>query len=744
MLPMLKFRKLVLPLVFVFLVQTFVPMSVMGAETQPVKIAAPAKTEVSLEQAINLVKQNFVIANEFSQFTSGFNSYNNRQSWSLSWSNPDQNGGNFTAQVDVNSGEILNMYQWKNMNTPQPESGFNLPQVSYVEAKEIAQQLINKMLPTRLGELEFVPMDTGIISLYNYGPSMYSFQWKRMVNGIPFPSNSVSVQVNGMDGQVTSYNFNWSTESFPSAQAVIGEEKARQSFTENKMLELQYYIPPMIRPLASTNSTNTTKEQARLVYQLSAFSNGATIDALTGKPVKLENGQWLAGDGMGYDRGGYGGEAKSSVQQPVLTPEEQKEIDQNAQTISQEQAVEAVKKWVTVPDSLTLSNVNLGLNGNYGQNRVWTLDWNSDQSKQEGIQYIYAQVDAVTGELLSFNTSSQASLGSEPKTPIDRATAQQLVEEFLKKIQPQRFQNVKLVENSYGLGKGMGESSTLQEFNYQRVEKGVLFPNNGVTLRVDALSKTIISYHLNWGNLEFPDPAEGMAQSTAETEFLKARSLELKYVQMYNPNGLGEIRLVYQPSMDNVLARSNVMDAKTGQFLDWQGQALADLPRPYHFNDIAGNFAEKEISLLGQAGIFGENEELFKPNENLTMASILKAMIIAKDGVWQNVNLKDEDVLKKAKELGWLKEEVSPTAVVSREQMAKLQIRLINLETIAQLPSLFQSPYEDVLIDSSVVGYAALVKGLGLTKIDGENFEPGRVMTRAEGAYALMKTLEAK
>lgn len=743
MLSMLRFRKLVIPLAFVFLAQTIVPMSVVGAEAQPVKIAAPAKTEVSLEQAINLVKQNFTIPNEFSQFTSGFNSYNNRQSWSLNWSNPNQNGGNFTAQVDVNSGEILNMYQWKNTITTQPESGFNLPQVSYAEAKEIAQQLVNKMLPTRLGELEFVPMDAEIISLYNYGPSTYSFQWKRMVNGIPFSSNSVSVQVNGTDGQVTSYNFNWSTESFPSAQAFLGEEKARQSFVENKMLELQYYLPPMIRPFASASSMNTTKAQARLVYQLSALSNGATIDAFTGKPVKPENGQWLAGEGIAYDRGGYGGEAKAS-QQPILTPEEQKEVEQNAQTLSQEQAVEAVKKWLPVPDSLTLRNVNLGLNGNYGQNRVWTLDWNSEQANPEGIQYLNAQVDAVTGELLAFNTSPRVSAGPEQKTPIDRVAAQQFVEDFLKKIQPERFQEVRLIENPNDNYKMMGGQSTLQEFNYQRLEKGVLFPGNGMTVMVDALSKTIISYYLNWGNLEFPDPAEGMAQSTAETEFLKARPLELKYVQMATPNGLGEIRLVYQPSMENVLARSNVMDAKTGQFLDWQGQALVDQPRPYRFNDIAGNFAEKEISLLGQAGIFGENEELFKPDESLTMASILKAMIIAKNGVWQNVNLKDEDVLKQARELGWLKEEVSLTAGVTREQMAKLQMRLLNLEKVAQLTNLFQSPYEDVKDDNSQIGYAALVKGLELMKIDGVNFDSGRVMTRAEGAYALVKTLAAK
>jgi hypothetical protein len=739
MLSVLKFRRLVIPMALVFFAQAVSPMTAMGAEPQTVKIAAPAKTEVSLEQAINLVRQNFEIPKEFTQFTSGFNSYNNRQSWSLNWSNPNQNGGNFSAQVDVNSGEILNMYQWK--NTTQPESGFSLPKVSYSEAKEIAQQLIQKILPTRIGELELIPEDTGIISLNNYGPITYSFQWKRMVNEIPFPSNFVSVQVNATEGQVTSYNFNWSAESLPSAQGLIGEDKARQSFTQSKMLELQYYVPPMMRPLSTTS---TTEAQARLVYQLSTLSNNGTIDALTGEPVKLEDGQWLAGEGGAYDRAGYGGESKNAVQQPALTPEEQKEIDQNEQDISQEQAVEAVKKWVTIPDSLTLRNVSLGLNGNFGQNRVWTLDWNSDQPNQDGVQYIYAQVDAVTGELVSFNTSPRISMGSEQKTPIDRATAQQLAEDFLNKILPQRFQSVKLIENSNRIYKGINEGASLQEFNYQRVEKGVLFPNNGMNVMIDALSKTIISYNLNWGTLEFPDPSEGMAQSVAETEFLKARPLELKYVQKYNPNGLGEIRLVYQPSMENVLARSNVMDAKTGQFLDWQGQVLADQPRPYYFKDITGNFAEKEISLLGRAGIFGENGDQFKPNDNLTMASILKAMIIAQNGIWQNTNLKDDELMQKAKELGWLNEEVSPMSVVSREQMAKLQIRLLKLETVAQLPNLFQSPYGDIQSDSPAVGYTALVKGLGLMKIDGANFEPGKALTRAEGAYALMKTLEGK
>lgn len=731
---MFKFRKLIIPLAFVFLAQTMVPTVVLGAEATKAKITAPAKTEISLEQAINLVKQNFEVPKEFSQFTSGFNSYNNRQSWSLNWSNPDQNGGSFSAQVDVNSGEILNMNQWK--NTPQTEPESNLAQVSYAEAKEIAQQLVNKMLPDRLGELEFVQEDSRIISLNNRGMITYAFQWKRVVNGIQFPGNSVDVQVNGRDGRITSYNLNWSKDSFPKAQGIIGEDKARQSFEKYKMLELQYFTPPPVHPLSAA-----PKAQARLIYQLTNSSNNGTIDAFTGEPVKLENGYWLAQDSLAnadaYNRAG-----KGELQQPVLSPEEQKEIEQNEKIITQEQAVEAVKKWINVPDSLILRTANLGMNGYYSRNRVWSLDWSSDQKNKGDVQFIYAQVDAVNGELLGFSISPPPNPKAEDKTPMERTASQQLAEDFLKKIQPERFPKVKLIENPNEYAIKMGERANLQEFNYQRLEKGVLFPNNGMSVRVDAVSKTIIGYNLNWGELDFPNPTEAMDQGSAEASFLEARPLELKYMQMYDVNGLSEIRLVYQPSLKNVLARSNMMDAKTKQFLNWQGEALENLEHPYYFKDIAGNFAEKEISLLGQAGIFGENRDEFKPNENLTMASMLRAMLIAKNGVWQNTNLSDQEVLQKAKASGWLKEDVSPADNVSREQMAKLLLRFLNLEKVAHLQNLFQSPYEDVSIDNSAVGYASLVKGLGLMKIEGANFEPERIMTRAEGAYALVKTLE--
>jgi len=63
------------------------------------------------------------------------------------------------------------------------------------------------------------------------------------------------------------------------------------------------------------------------------------------------------------------------------------------------------------------------------------------------------------------------------------------------------------------------------------------------------------------------------------------------------------VRLVYQPLAAPGVAASDLLDARTGGFLDWEGKPLSQQPRAYRFKDLAGNFAEKEISLLGQAGI---------------------------------------------------------------------------------------------------------------------------------------------
>ncbi|KYH31201.1 YcdB/YcdC domain-containing protein [Neomoorella mulderi] len=703
---------------------------------------------VSLEEAIRAVKDNFNIPKEYNIFTSSYNSYDNRQTWSLHWNAPGEPGGSFNADVDAKTGEILNMNTWKPEKRPEP--GLRLPVISAAEARRVAVELLNRLAASYVPELQPLPDDNQLIPLNNYGPVSYTFRWQRVVNGIPFPGNGVTITVRGDDGQVTNYNLNWTKVDFPAATGAISPEKAREVFASAGMLELQYYLQPPVRPLAAGE-----KRPVLLVYRLSHPSRGL-IDALSGKPLDLGNGGW-------FDKGGAGGMGDASLemarkaaalqggtQSKPLSPEEMKEIEKTAKLISREEAIAAVKKWVDIPAGLTLRSANLYADWQDPEIRSWNLTWSSDKPQTGKVNFMSARVNAGNGELLGFDLPSTPS-GNDRSGKLDRKAAQRLVEDFLQKVQPQRFKEVRLDENSRPGWEPVimedGKNPAVQYFYYRRLVNGIPFPGNGINVTVDAVAGRITSYNLNWGNFDFPAATKILDGQQAVETFLKNRPLTLSYTRIYSPGGpgQGELRLVYQPLGDTSSATSDMIDARTGQFLDWEGKPIAQQPRPYRFNDIAGNFAEKEINLLGQAGLFGEYGDAFRPDENITVVSMLRAMLMARNGVWGYKDMKDEEILKRARDEKWLQEDLQAGATVSRELLAKFLIRFLNLERAARVEGIYKVPYSDAgSLAPGSLGYVALTWGLGILKGNGSTFEPNHTVTRAEAAAALVRALQVK
>ncbi|WP_258360740.1 YcdB/YcdC domain-containing protein [Moorella sulfitireducens] len=702
------------------------------------------KPAVSLEQAIRTVKDNFNIPKEYNIFNSSYDSYDNRQTWSLRWYAPGEPGGSFNAVVDARTGEILNMNTWK--PEKQPEPGLRLPAISVAEARQVAAELLNRLAAGHVQELQPLPDDNGLIPLTPYGPVTYTFRWQRVVNGIPFPANGVNITVRGDDGQVTNYYLDWTETDFPAATGTISTDRARQVFTSAGMLELQYYIQPPVRPLAAGE-----KRPVLLVYLLSHPSQGL-IDALNGKPLDLGNGRW-------FDRGGAGGmgdmalemarkaaASQGSAQSKPLSPEELKEIEKTAQLISQEEAIAVVKKWVDIPSGLTLRSANLYADWQDPEIRTWNLTWSSDNPETGKPGYMSARVNASNGELLGFDLPFTS---PEKDGKIDRKAAQRLAENFLQKIQPQRFREVELDENNRQSWEPVvvaeGKNPAVQYFYYRRLVNNIPFPGNGIYVTVDAVAGRITGYNLNWGNFDFPAATQILDYQQAVETFLKNRPLTLSYTRIYSPDspGQGQVRLVYQPMGNPGIATSDMIDARNGQFLDWEGKPLAAQPRPYHFNDIAGNFAEKEINLLGQAGIFGEYGDAFHPGEDITVVSLMRAMLMARYGVWGYKDLKDEEILKRCHDEKWLQEDVQPGATVSRELLARFLIRYLNLERAARVEGIYKVPYSDAAsLSPGSLGYVALVWGLGIIKGSGSSFEPGHTITRAEAAAALVRALQ--
>ncbi|MGI9861659.1 S-layer homology domain-containing protein [Moorella naiadis] len=707
----------------------------------PSGVWAEDKPAVSLEQAIRTVKDNFAIPGDFSNFISSYNSYDSRSTWSLNWNATDGKGGSFNAQVDATTGEIVNMNLWQPVDRPGP--GLQVPAISQDEARQVAEKLLQRLAANHIFDLQAVPNNGQVIPLNNYGPVTYGFSWQRLVNGIPFPENGVNIGVRGDDGRVVNYNLNWSTAAFPAATGAITSEKARQAFAQAGMLELQYYLPLRPGPLPAS----AQKERPQLVYILNHPSNGL-IDALTGEPLVMEDGRWFKGGagGMGEFARMRDGAASQSAAKP-LSPEEIKEIEKTAKLISQDAAIATVKKWLPIPANLTLSSANLVTDWQDPATRIWTLFWNTSKPDPGQINYVTARVDATTGELVGFDLAYPSS-GEKPGQ-LDRLGAQQMAEDFLRQVQPERFREVKLDVNSrYGPGPiplKAGQNPPIQYFNYRRMVNGIPFPASGISVTVDTVAKRITHYNLNWGKFDFPVPHNLLPAGKATEAFLKYRPLTLTYTRIFSPNGPGEVRLVYQPLAAPGTPAAVMVDARNGQPLDWQGKPLNQAPRPNRFNDIAGNFAEKEINLLGQAGLFGEYGVTFHPDENITAVSLLRAMLMAKNGVQGNSDLSDQEILKRAREQGWLKEDLAPDANISRENLARLMLRLLNLDYVARIEGIYQVTYADAAsLAPGSLGYVALAWGLGILKGNGTTFEPGHLVTRAEAAAALVRTLGVK
>ncbi|SHI13308.1 YcdB/YcdC domain-containing protein [Desulfosporosinus lacus] len=726
--------------VAILLVPTiFAPIALAGeSSVSSPTVESLAMPEVSLEKAIQIVKTNFDVPTQYTDFSSSYNTYDGRQVWALRWNGTAERPGEFAAEVNAINGDIVSMNYWKNED--QLANSPSVPTITKAEAQEISSKLLSRLLGKRTEELSLIPSELEIVPL-NYGPFNYSLQYQRLINGVPFLSNEANVQVSSTDGHITSYNLNWNDVKAPEVKGVISVDQAQQAFVAAPFFKLQYWIPASYRPLLAGK-----KQEAKLVYQLRGDNNGGAIDALTGLPLQLKPGEWLATDQSGV--GGMGS-AKSkgansvSDGAQVLTPQEQQEVERTAKLLKQDEAIAAVKRWVEIPDNLTLRSANLSKDWRNDDKRIWSFEWSiiETDTKEGNSKYINARVSATTGELLGFAISTQQNDKTEVK--LDRAAAQKLAEEFLKKVQPERFNQVVLDSETDLISKMSLEPWNNQAFSYGRVVNGVDFPENGMSINVDPVAGIVTNFELNWSEYDLPGLSGILSKDKAVESFLKARPLTLTYVRIYSNGIPGDLRLVYLPiAKDRSIPISNILDAKSGELLDYQGQPVEKGPKPYSFTDLAEVTGAAEITVLGQAGLFGDYENSFKPQEKMSVASMLRAMYLSRFGLWGNMGLSEKEVMNKAKELGWLTEDLKPSDPVNRELLAKVLMRYIQLNKLAELKDIYQVSFQDSdQISSDALGYVAIASSTGIIKVEGQVLAPRETVSRAEAATALFRAL---
>ena len=220
--------------------------------------------------------------------------YPEQRHWNLSFTENEQENrqNHISVTLDAETGEVYRYYT----NLPQE----NIPSagtLNWEEAEKIAYAYLEQMNSAKAKLVELVqPEPTPEEPTEK--PISYSFSYRRLVNGVPFPQNGFTVTVfAGQEPVVTSYSLNWVEAEFPSAQDSLSLAAAHAQLRETFPFHLEYRVPerggrPL--PAAATEGATAAKNPITLVYtQAPVVSNMFAAKDMQpldyqGKPVQEE------------------------------------------------------------------------------------------------------------------------------------------------------------------------------------------------------------------------------------------------------------------------------------------------------------------------------------------------------------------------------------------------------------------------------------------------------------------------
>ncbi len=204
---------------------------------------------------------------------------------------------------------------------------------------------------------------------------------------------------------------------------------------------------------------------------------------------------------------------------------------------------------------------------------AWEIEWDRyDDNERVSID---VSLNADDGKILNIRKREYNYDDEEPTiAQITEEEAKAKAEEFIKKINPQEYKEVKLEEDMYPKYKG----DTDYNFNYTREINGVPFQRNSINIEVDGIKGEVVSYRYNWDeDADFPSVDGIIDAENAEVVMRDNVDMELKYIPYrndyyYYDDKITEIKLIYNPKFEN----GYMVDAKEGTMLDYGGKTLEE------------------------------------------------------------------------------------------------------------------------------------------------------------------------
>ncbi|MFS0725769.1 S-layer homology domain-containing protein [Paenibacillus sp. 1P07SE] len=723
---------------------------------------APADVAVSRDRAIELARQIVKIPADYTLQSASYNTdrlaNGTRSAWNLNFTKRDNNKhvGSIQARIHAGSGELLSYSTYLNDPTRKPVYP---PKVDREQAQALAEAFIAQVGAKYADQLRF-NADYGI----QFRPPLngevrYQLRFNRLVGDIPFMDNYIDVEVDG-EGHVMGYQVRWDdTVSFPEGQPSITLEEAGVKIRELEEPQLVYTLPydmkAPVRPFLS--------------YEMEAIM----IDALSGERYQP-----------------FAAPTKPNTTDPVAPSALGSKPAAN-KNLTSEQAVKVVEDAFKLPagSKLTDSSYHEYADERTGiSTAAWQLNWTvQEDGKDTGS--VWASVNSRTGEITTFYAYSSAELqGGDTVKIITYEEAKAKAVETVKKLLPGYAHELYLQETDKELADRAVVPGDIRDYNFrfQRQVHGARTMYEGVHVSINAISNEVRTYSAELSSFSYPaQKPQTITPDQAVEAYMDYYNLELTYVQTHQYNGEpiplekynvmvaageimpgsgdgGEAKLVYR-LVPRPMDGQVFLDAQTGEWRDHQNGEVTSLVKQTA-TDIAGHWAERELSIMVAYKALDLEDGQVRPQAVVTRGEMIKMLVLSMNSGYRPLSMANgeaasasfKDVTADSEYFVYVESAVAanlidrgdgsfdPDGQVDREEMAELIVRALGYNSLAKYEGLFNIPFNDAASLENK-GQAAIVAGLKIMNPDDKgNFNPDRLVTRAESATAFFRFLQAR
>lgn len=662
-------------------------------------IAAPAAAESDMQGTLSLVKQRIGATDGYKAFSSSESVSEGVTAYTFNWETSTDDSYKYLDVTALKDGTITQFGSGDSSEETDDRPTLNRP--GNAAALEKAKELFAKINPELAKKTEITADGTNnTIAAYDY-----SFRIDRVENGIPVKYNNGYLSLKSNLSALNSFYIDYSPNmTFSAPNGIIGTDAAKKAFAEKIGMRLIYEIK------RDYDKNTVTAAAVYIPKRENTF-----IDAFSGEAAETQADfvspyRYLLGTNefstMDADEGKGG-----------LSPIELAETD----------AVAGLKSAAEIENSLRANSL-LGIKKDMQLSRQMLYRDTFEKTKyiysmtfENDSNYARAEVNASTGELLGFSRDYDE---PENATPLSAEKLNAAAESAAQRLAPLHFK-----------ADGSGDYAALPDYNladseyqyvYVRVINSIPCPEDRISIMLNPVDGSLISYSFTNTAVEFPS-AQGITAEQAAEKLFEHCGCDLAYIPVMNgENDISAVRetvLVYMPN-DSL---SWVINVENGE-LDDESSALSVADR---YTDISGHYAETAVGRLREHGI-GYSTEKFEPNKAITrreFANLAQSVL-----VWHEPVIADDPECTAYKG-GDFRNVFDGSAADYDKPMTRIEaargiVRALGGEEFAKLSGIYVPQFTDVAAEDS--GTTAILSAMKIINGAGGSFNPSGTLTRAD------------